>query len=148
MWFATVLSNIPINFKIIMCMGILHAWMCMPGACGVQKRESDSLELELSLWAIMWVLGTDPVPSGWDANALNCWSVSSAPHSFFCSWPFYSLLFQVQLATSSFRLPSFTYLYFNAYGCFVFMFVCAPVCVPGALRWHQISWNWVTDSWL
>lgn len=31
--------------------------ICMPGAYGEQKRPSDLLELELELYAALWVLG-------------------------------------------------------------------------------------------
>jgi hypothetical protein len=48
--------------------------MCMPGAGGVQKRMSDSLELKLQMsvsYHVMWVLRIEPRSSGKAASALN-----------------------------------------------------------------------------
>jgi hypothetical protein len=46
--------------------------------CCVCMRESDPLEQELQLWAVMWVLGTEPRSSGRAVSALNCWAISIA----------------------------------------------------------------------
>jgi len=45
--------------------------LCEPGAFRGQKRAPDPPELELQLWATMWVLRTENMSSAKEASALN-----------------------------------------------------------------------------
>lgn len=57
----------------IFCLGVYLCRMCVPGACGRQKRTSDPLGLEslgLESHMTIWVMGTEPRSSGvaWHSN--------------------------------------------------------------------------------
>ena len=62
---------------------------CVPcvfiGGNGVQRRASDSLELELQavLSCLMWVLGTKLKSFAWVVCVLSCWTSSPVPRFYF-----------------------------------------------------------------
>lgn len=47
-----------------------------------QKKVSAPLELELQLWATMWMLGIKPQSSARAVSSLNWWAISPAPLPF------------------------------------------------------------------
>jgi hypothetical protein len=58
----------------------LDVRLCSTSAWRMPERGYDPLELEFGwLWAIMWVLGTEPGSSVRVTSALNCWVMSPAP---------------------------------------------------------------------
>ena len=55
---------------------ILYALVLCLNVC---VRVTDPLELELQLWATMWLLGNEPRSSGSAVRALNHWAITPAP---------------------------------------------------------------------
>lgn len=45
-----------------------------------QKKASDLLQLELHLWATMWMLGTEPQSFVGTVSTFTCWAISLATH--------------------------------------------------------------------
>lgn len=71
----------PVWIGLFIYMVLLPTWMCtvsVSGTHGSQKRALDLWELELQMWAIMWVLGIE-FSSGIAASTLNSRSISSFP---------------------------------------------------------------------
>ena len=105
--------------------GVLYIG-CVPGAQGGQKRESDPLVQEQTIWAILWLLAIQPGSSGREAIGLNCRAISPALCVIF---KYLLVLFYVSILL-------------HAWTC--------TMCMPGACRGHKRalgplgleSWTW------
>lgn len=56
----------------------LHVWFaaCVCSTQTVKERTTNPLDLELTdLWAVVWMLGTQPRASVRESSDLNCWAI-------------------------------------------------------------------------